>query len=591
MEPQQILRILRRRAWKVVCWAVVLGLIVGAASHYREKPVYQTGAQVLLEPNNSAQPLTQQSTTQIDPATYAASQETVVRSLTVAQAASALMPGHPSPALLLGQISVAINPTTGVLTIIATSGDRAEAQEAANAFAKAYVANSYANALGNLKSAVTGIQPQLDAMQRQIASLDNEIVYASKAKGTTATVTALTEQRVAVQNQYAALFASQETLRVSIELTRAQAEIVAVAGLPGTPISPKPLEDAALAATAGLLIGLGIELLREKFDDKMNTAEDVEQITGHPLIAQIPKDDAVGTASPVVVRPGEFSEAIRALRTGLQFLGVDHPVRRIVVSSAGNGDGKTTVAAHLAVAYAEAGFVTTLVSADLRRPRVESLFGSTNVGLGLSSLLATGPLRPRTAPHVNADGNLISSGSPNGNGSANGNGNGNGNGVRTNGRTDDKAFSQHSANMSEFLHLLAVNTAIENLTVIPAGPTPPNPAELLGSTRMREALDALAEHADVIIIDTPPALVVTDSVVLADASDGVLLVMSADKSTSRDLKRLMAVFETADVPVLGTVLNRARSRGRNEYYTAYKTPSQPVRMSRRERRKEAKASA
>ena len=435
MEPQQILRILRRRAWKVVCWAVVLGVIVGAASHYREKPVYRTGAQVLLEPNNTAQTANQQPTTQIDPASYAASQETVVRSLTVAQAASALMPGRPSPAFLLGQISVAINPTTGVLTIIATSGDRTEAQAAANAFATAYVANSYTNALGNLKSAVKGIQPQLDAMQRQIASLDTQILYASKTKGGAATVTALTTQRQDVQTQYGVLFTNQEQLRVSIQLTRAQAEIVAEAGLPGTPISPKPLKDAALAATAGLLIGLGIELLREKFDDKMNTADDIEQITGHPLIAQIPKDDAVGKASPVVIRPGEFSEAVRALRTGLQFLGVDHPLRRIVVSSAGNGDGKTTVAAHLAVAYAEAGFVTALVSGDLRRPRVETLFGSTNVGLGLSSLLATGPLRPRNVTHVNAAGNLISSGSPNGNGSANGNGNGNGNQGN-----DDNAF-------------------------------------------------------------------------------------------------------------------------------------------------------
>ena len=164
-----------------------------------------------------------------------------------------------------------------------------------------------------------------------------------------------------------------------------------------------------LGATAGLLIGLGIELLREKFDDKMSTAEEIEEITGRPLLAQIPKDDAVaGTASPVVVRPGEFTEAVRALRTGLQFLGVDHPVRRIVVSSAGTGDGKTTVAAHLAVAYAEAGFVTVLVSGDLRRPQVESLFGASNTGLGLSSLLAAGPLRPRTAPHVNGEGNLVS---------------------------------------------------------------------------------------------------------------------------------------------------------------------------------------
>ena len=111
---------------------------------------------------------------------------------------------------------------------------------------------------------------------------------------------------------------------------------------------------------------------------------------------------------------------------------------------------------------------------------------------------------------------------------------------------------------------------------------------------MRETLDALGEHADVIIIDTPPALVVTDSVVLAGAADGVVLVMSAGKSTGRDMKRLMAIYETADVPVLGAVLNRARSRGKNEYYSAYKASApaapQPVRMSRRARRREPEAS-
>jgi len=591
MEPQQILRILRRRAWKVICWGVALAVIVGVASNYLQKPVYQTSAQVLLEPNNTAaQTTTQPSATQVDPATYAASQVPVAHSLAVAQAASALMPGHPSPTLLLSQVNVAVNPTTDVLTFIATSGDRTEAQAAANAFAKAYVAYSYANALGNLTSAFKSIQPQLDSLQRQIATLDTQIATASRAKGgDTATVGVLTEQRDVIQAQYATLFTQQQQLRIDIQLTRPQAVVVADAGLPGSPISPKPLKDAALAATAGLLIGLGIELLREKFDDKMNTAEEIEEITGHPVIAQIPKDDAVGTASPVVIRPGEFSEAVRALRTGLQYLGVERPVRRIVVSSAGTGDGKTTVAAHLAVAYAEAGFVTALVSGDLRRPQIESLFGSTSIGLGLSSLLATGPLRPQTAPHV--DGNFHSNGNSNGNGSSNGNGHGSVNSVGTRGMGDGLP-SERAARMSEFLHLLSVSTAIENLTVIPAGPTPPNPAELLGSARMRETLDALSATADVIIIDTPPALVVTDSVVLADAADGVLIVMSAAKSTRRDLKRLIAVYETAGVAVLGTVLNRARSRGRNEYYAAYKplTPTQPERVSRRARRKETKAS-
>jgi non-specific protein-tyrosine kinase len=596
MEPQQILRIVRRRAWKVVLCGVVVAVAVGAASHYFQKPVYETSAQVLWQPNNSAQSVGQQSQAgAIDLPTYAASQLTIAHSIAVAEAASKAMPGHPSPDLLLSQVSVVADPTSGVLTIVAKSGDRVEAQAAANAFARAYIATSYSFALGNLKSAVATIQPQLDRMLTQLTNLDAQIVKASRTKGgsASAATAGLKTRRQVVWAQYNTLLATQEGLSTSIQLTRQQAVLVAAAGLPGTPISPKPLKDALLGATAGLLIGLGIELLREKFDDKVNTAEEIEEITAHPLLAQIPKDAAVaGTASPVVIRPGEFSEAVRALRTGLQFLGVDRPLRRIVVSSAGTGDGKTTVAAHLAVAYAEAGFVTVLISGDLRRPQVESLFGSTNTGPGLSSLLATGPLRPRTAVNLTAyeayDTGFASNGNghTNGNGQANGNGNGNGHYA-----TETDTPEERSERLTEFLRLLALGTGVENLTVIPAGPMPPNPAELLGSARMRETLDALGEHADVIIIDTPPALVVTDSVVLAGAADGVVLVLSAAKSTRADLKRLMAIYETAEVPVLGTVLNRARSRGKNEYYRAYtSTPSQPKRVSRWSRQKETEPS-
>ena len=145
--------------------------------------------------------------------------------------------------------------------------------------------------------------------------------------------------------------------------------------------------------------------------------------------------------------------------------------------------------------------------------------------------------------------------------------------------------------MIEFVRLQSMKTSHDNLLIIPGGPIPPNPAELLGSTRMREVLDALGTYADVIIIDTPPALVVTDSIVLAVASDGVLIVASARKSTRRDLQRLMTMYEAVDVPVLGTVLNRApRSRSRSAYYDTYYSELQPPRVSRRERKKEAQTS-
>ena len=570
MEPQQILRLLRQRGWKVVCWAVALGVIVGAASHFLQTPVYESGAQVLLQQSSTTQSLVQQPQTQVDPATLAAAQVIVIRSAAVASAASAGIKGHPAPGDILGHVRVAVSPTSSVLTIIASSEDPVQAQQIANAMAKAYIANRYAFAVGNLRAAVAAVKPQLKALQNQITSLDNRIA-APVLPGATSTGL-LQSQRDAAQAQYQALFSKQEELSLDIQLTRSVAELVSAAGLPGAPVSPNPRRDALLGAMAGLLIGLGIELLREKFADKVNSAEELEQIVSRPVLAEVPIDEVVAAAkSPAVMRPGAFSEAMRTLRTGLQFLGVEHPLHRIVVSSAGTGDGKTTIAAHLAVAYAEAGFTTALVSADLRRPQVETLFGGAPSEFGLSTLLAGATMRPRFAPYAN------------GTGPANGNGNGNGNGAHG---ADDATVQARALRIAEFLKLQAIDAGVANLVVIPGGPTPPNPAELLGSTQMREVLDVLSTYFDVIIIDTPPALIVTDSVVLSDAADGVLVVASHAKSTRRDLKRLMATYEAADVPVLGTVLNRApRSRKKSAYYHGYYPAPRPQRTPRLVRQK------
>jgi Mrp family chromosome partitioning ATPase len=575
----------------VICWAIALGVIVGAASHYLQTPVYESGAQVLLQQSSSTQSLVQQPQNQIDPATLAASQVIVIRSVAVASAASAAIKGHPAPGVILSHVRVAVSPTSSVLTIIASSGDPAQAQQIANAMAKAYISNRYAFAVGNLRSAVAAIDPQLESLQNQIASLDTQISTAARRPG--GSTGGLQAQRDAVGSQYQALFSKQEELKVDIQLTRSVAELASAAGLPGSPVTPKPRRDAELGAMAGLLIGLGIELLREKFGDKINTAEELERITSRPVLAEVPSDDAVAAAvSPAIVRPGEFPEAMRTLRTSLQFLGIEHPRRRIVVSSAGTGDGKTTIAANLAVAYAEAGFTTVLVSADLRRPQVETLFGAAPTELGLSTLLA-GAIEARIlldegACTSSADllrdylkwydtmrPRFAHNGS--GNGSANANGSHASYSVEA---SDEGTRAERAARITEFLQLQSINPAIENLVVIPGGPTPPNPAELLGSTRMREVLDVLAAHFEVIIIDTPPALIVTDSVVLSDASDGVLIVVSAEKSTRRDLKRLMAIYEAADVPVLGTVLNRApSSRKKSSYYDAYYSAPRSERVS------------
>jgi Mrp family chromosome partitioning ATPase len=159
-------------------------------------------------------------------------------------------------------------------------------------------------------------------------------------------------------------------------------------------------------------------------------------------------------------------------------------------------------------------------------------------------------MRPRSAAHA------VNNGHTNGNGSG--------------AHAVAAAEGDHLTQLRASVKLQCIATALENLIVIPGGPIPPNPAELLGSTLMREILDVLEAGADMIVIDTPPALLVTDSIVLADASDGVLLVASATSSTRRQLKKLLAIYDTAGVRVLGSVLNRVRhSRSKSAYYAGY----------------------
>ena len=189
-------------------------------------------------------------------------------------------------------------------------------------------------------------------------------------------------------------------------------------------------------------------------------------------------------------------EAYRLIRTNLQYLAVDKPLRSILITSALPGEGKSLTAANLALSFANAGKATVLVDADLRRPVQSAMFGLPNV-YGLSALLAG------------------------------------------------------SCTLEEALQ--AVPRA-KNLWVLPAGPTPPNPAELLGSRRAQELFASLVADYDVVIYDTPP-LMVADPLVLAPRVDGVILVVSAENSDYLQSQKAKEALEKVGGRILGVVLN------------------------------------
>lgn len=213
---------------------------------------------------------------------------------------------------------------------------------------------------------------------------------------------------------------------------------------------------------------------------------------------------------PIVTRDDPKSpaaEAFRTLRTNLQFSGLDRPLRTLLITSAGPGEGKTTISANLAVAVAQSGSKVILMGADLRRPAVHSAMGASNA-VGVTSVL-TG--------HVSWEDALQP-------------------------------------------------TEIEGLYLLPSGPIPPNPAELLASQRMSDLVDQLKAASDMLIIDAPPVIAVTDAGVLSRLVDGTLLVVSAGITPREIAKAAKEQLQQVGARILGIVVNRLDEESGYYYY-------------------------
>ena len=300
-------------------------------------------------------------------------------------------------------------------------------------------------------------------------------------------------------------------------------QIIAEPKLADSPVSPQPVRNVGLAVALGLIVGVGAAALRESLDSTIRTPEALTEAASAPVLSVIPLDRKA-EKSPLITEGSAQStraEAMRQLRTNLQFVNVDRPLRSLVISSALPGEGKSTTACNLGIAFAESGRRVIIIDADLRRPKIAEYLGLEGA-VGLTNVLAG------------------------------------------------------QANVRDVVQPWGKS----GLWVLPSGYVPPNPSELLGSGNMADLLTALGAAFDVIIIDTPPLLPVTDAAVMSTLADGCLLVSRHAKTTVSQAQAAAAALTKVSGKLHGCVLNMTPGRTSEAYayysYTSEEAPEAPA---------------
>ncbi|WP_114203080.1 polysaccharide biosynthesis tyrosine autokinase [Janibacter anophelis] len=306
------------------------------------------------------------------------------------------------------------------------------------------------------------------------------------------------------------------------------------ASAPSRPVSPDPLRNIALGLLSGLVLGLGIALVRHALDTKVRREEDIRIHSDAPMLAGLPLETS-SKRSLVSLEDephGRHAEAVRRLRTNLMFVDVTTGRHSFVVTSAMPGEGKTTTAVNLALAMADSGRRTLLVDADLRNPSVARTLGMEG-SVGLTTILLG-----EAEPH-------------------------------------DVIQSWGAAGMD----------------VLPAGSVPPNPSELLGSAPMEALLTRLVAQYDFVLIDSPPVVPVIDAVVIERLTGGLLMVVGMDRTKKKDLAAALMQLDTVGSRVSGFARNFVAGKGAGDYRYGYHAYEEEFSRDKRRARRSSRARA
>jgi non-specific protein-tyrosine kinase len=500
-------------------WLLVLATVLaGAAAFFASQqltPIYQATTTVLISEA---------------PGTKTTDYTSLVANERLAQTYSQLMLKTPAlqgvidmlglqtdPRSLVTAIQVQPVRDTQLIDVRVENPNPQLATDIANALVKVFAdqisqtqAARYEVSKNSLNEQLNNIDSQLKANTDALAALADTPENKEERKD-------LEALQANLRTTYVYLMQSFEQVRLAEAQSTASVTQVDPATVPTNPVRPRVLTNTILMALVGLALAIGAVFVVEAMDDTLRSPDDVSRQLDLPVLGLIASHEAIDGKPVTMTQPrSPVAEAFRSLRTNMQFASVDQPLHTVLVTSPTPEDGKSTIATNLAVILAQSGNKVAIIDADLRRPRVHKVVGLPN-RQGISNL-----------------------------------------------------FVQSQVSLNGTLQ----QTDLAGLMVMTSGSLPPNPAELLGSEKMFDILYQVKESADLIVLDSPPVLAVTDAVVLAPRVDGVLLVVKPGKTKMLACRQAVEQLRRVGANVLGVVLNdvevrRSRYNYKYNYYKGY----------------------
>ncbi len=520
LELRDYLRVIRDRFW-IIPTTVFIVLAVALLVSLLSTPQYKASARLVYSKNNLEQALFG---AQVFPSGLTQQDRDVqtgamlVKLDPVAVAVQEDLGTSESTGALLAMVKTESKTGTNVVDITAVSDNPQEAADVANGFARQFVLFRQKVDRQTVEAARVLVDEEL----KSLSAVERESEYG-----------------LGLKQKY-------DNLRIIEAMQDGGFTVVQTAAVPTTPFSPQTVRDAIVAVVLGLVAGIGLAFLLDYMDRGVKDEKTVETALGAPVLARVPllarrrgdkknigaRPEAIGfNRSPVLL------ESYRTLRSNLEFFSIEKQQSVFLITSSEPQEGKSTTAINLGLSLALAGKRVVVVDADLRKPVIHEYVGVSQ-SPGLSNLLAGASRFADCLQLVKADEFLPPAG-------------------RRGATRQKQGLMQR------------------NIYVMTAGPVPPNPAELLTSSRMTKLVSDLSAMCDYVLIDAPPVLAVSDAVTLARHADGVVVVVRLGTTSRDQVFEVRQVFERANVRVLGAVAVGTKKSGSRRYGYSYGYGHQP----------------